>query len=337
MTQAPLNLAEVETARQQLARAQRLLAITHINPDGDAIGSLVGFGLAVRALGKEVVLACADPVPENLKFLKGTAEVTAKPTGDFDLVVVLDVSEASRMGGAHGGRAIDLLFDHHVTNSGFARFNFIDVTAASTAELVADLLEPLGLPLTQPVAEGLLTGLVNDTIGFRTLNTTTKSLALAQRLMEAGAVLHTIYDLSMGRRSLGSVRLWTEGLTRLKVENRVAWTTLPLEARKAAGYTGKGDADLVNFISTIREADIAIVFTETPSKTVKVSWRSAPYVNVATLATAFGGGGHAPAAGAEISGTLAAVEEKVLAATHAALNSSQSAGALISPHEDNRE
>ncbi len=304
-----------------MAGARRVLAITHVNPDGDAVGSLLGFGLAARAAGKEVVMACADPVPDMFRFLPSADEITSQPQGLFDLVVALDVSDAPRMGSiaAAQERPPDLLFDHHITNPGFARLNFIDVTAASTAELVTELLPELGLDLTQPVAQCLLTGLVSDTLGFRTSSTTPKSLALAQQLMQAGAVLHQVYDNSLFKRSYSAVRLWAEGLARMDMKQRVVWARLPLEARQASGYQGMGDADLINVLTSVREADVALIFVERPDGKVKVSWRAVPGINVAEVASQFGGGGHAAAAGAEVAGPMGEVETRVLAATRAAL------------------
>jgi phosphoesterase RecJ-like protein len=312
---------DLDAARLLLSGAKRILGITHVNPDGDAIGSLLGFGLSLKAAGKEVVLHCADPVPEAFRFLPSVDEVTAKPEGEFDVVAVLDVSDPPRMGkfGAALPRAPDIQFDHHLTNPGYARINFIDVDAASTAELVAELLPGLGLPLTDEVAQCLLTGLVNDTLGFRTSNTTVKTLAIAQQLMAAGGSLHSIYDLSLFKRSYTAVRLWAEGLGRMQLKHRIVWALLPLEAREASGYQGSGDADLINVLTSVREADVAIVFVERPDGLVKLSWRSIPGINVAAIAAGFGGGGHAQAAGAEIAGTLAEVEERVLKATRAAL------------------
>jgi phosphoesterase RecJ-like protein len=316
---APAVLAE---ARARIAAATRALVVTHVNPDGDAIGSLLGLGLALREAGKATVFACADPAPDTYNFLPGFDEITTAPSGAFDLIAVVDVSEASRMGavGQGLGRAPDLLFDHHLTNEGFADLNLIDVRAASTAELITEHLEALGLGLSLPVAECLLTGLVSDTLGFRTSSTTPKSLALAHQLMNVGASLHSVYDQALHRRSFAAVRLWAEGLARIRLEGRVVWAALPLEARKASGYNGNGDADLINVLASVRETDIALIFVERPDGKVKVSWRAVPGVNVAALAASFGGGGHAPAAGAEIPGTLEEVQAKVIAATRAILH-----------------
>lgn len=313
--------ADLTAARALLTTASRVLLITHVNPDGDAIGSLLGFGLALRAAGKAVVMACADPVPDLFRFLPSAGEITAKPAGAFDCVVVLDVSEFARMGalGAALDRPPDLVLDHHVTNPGFGVLNFIEVAAASTAELVAELLSDLGLALSQPVAECLLTGLVTDTLGFRTSGTTIKTLGIAQQLMAAGAKLNTIYDLALFKRSYSAVRLWAQGLARLHLKHGIAWALLPLEARKASGFQGIGDADLINVVASIREAEVAIVFVEQTDGKVKISWRCGPGFNVAAIAVEFGGGGHAPAAGAEVAGALEEVEKRVLAVTRARL------------------
>ena len=312
----------LDVVRARVAAAARVLVITHISPDGDAIGSLLGLGLALRQAGKQVVLACADPVPDTFLFLPAADEITRQPEGEFDFVAVVDVSDPARMGSVGEGRALSLLFDHHLTNPGFAEFNFVDVASASTAELISEYLQPLGLPLTQPVAACLLTGLVNDTLGFRTSNTTSKTLGLAQALMQAGAPLYDIYSRSLFKRSYSAVRLWAEGLATLKCEDRIVWASLPLEARKAAGYGGLGDGDLIDVLTAVREADVALVFVERPDGRVKISWRAVPGIDVARLAALFGGGGHAPAAGAEAEGTLAEVQVKVIAATKALLKSS---------------
>lgn len=316
-----MTTTELALARDQIARATRVLVVTHVNPDGDAVGSLLGFGLAVRNLGKDVVMACADVVPEMFRFLPAVGEIVLQPKGEFDLIAVLDVAEARRVGPVGDGwtRPPDLVVDHHITNPGFGMLNFIDPQAASTAELLTELFPALGLSLTPEVAECLLTGLVTDTLGFRTSNTTVKTLGLAQDLMNAGAGLHKVYDLSLFKRSFSAARLWGEGLTRMQLKHRMVWARLPLEARTAAAYQGFGDADLINVLASVREADVAIILVERSDGKVKISWRAVPGINVAQIALAFGGGGHPAAAGAEIPGNIDEVEALVLEATRASM------------------
>lgn len=317
------NVAEAHlaAARQRIIHAQRVLLLTHIGPDGDAVGSLLGFGLALRAAGKQVTFACNDPVPDSFRFLQSFAEISREPRGEYDLIVALDAADLGRLGklGEQLPRPPDMMFDHHVTNPGFAVVNLLDVQAASTAELVTELLEPLGLPLTRVAAEALLVGIITDTLGFRTSSTTAKTLALVQVLMQAGASLPELYDLAFFKRSYYTVRLWGQGLSRIKLEERLVWTSLTLADKTAAQYHGSGDGDLINILNAVREAEVALIFTERPENKVKVSWRAVPGVDVAKLAALFGGGGHVAAAGAEVSGTLAEVEAAVLAATKALL------------------
>jgi phosphoesterase RecJ-like protein len=322
-----LTGAQIAAARRRLERAGRLLLLTHIGPDGDAVGSMLGLGLALRATGKDVMFVCADQVPDTFRFLPAYGEIATTPRGTFEVVVSLDAADRARLGtvGEQLKQPIDLLFDHHITNPGFAEINLIDVTAASTAELVTELLPALGLPLTKSAAECLLTGLITDTMGFRTSSTTAKTLALAQKLVEAGASLPEIYDLAFYKRSIHAVRLWAQGLARLQLDHRIVWTALPLSARQAAQYHGQGDADLINVLQQVREADVALILTEREEGKVKVSWRAVPGVNVAAIAATFGGGGHVAAAGAEVTGPLEDVIEKVLAATRAALNGKSTA------------
>jgi phosphoesterase RecJ-like protein len=311
----------VTAVRALIAAAQRVLIITHLSPDGDAVGSTLGLGWALRALGKDVVFACVDPIPEALHFLPGASEFTAHPEGAFDLIAVVDVSEAPRMGALNERLPSipQLVFDHHITNPGFGEYNFIDATKASTTELIALWLEPLGLSLDRVVAECLLTGLVTDTLGFRTPNTTAGTFAVAQRLIEVGVDLARVYDLGFYKRSFDSIRFWARGLHQVKLDNGLIWTSLTLAARKAVGIGGNGDADLINVLASVREARVAVIFVERPENKVKVSWRSDGTINVAAVAQQFGGGGHYAAAGAEITGGLAETEARVIAATKSAL------------------
>lgn len=313
----PPTPADFAAARKRIERAQRILLLTHIGPDSDAIGSLLGMAHLLRAAGKTVVAACSDPAPEYTRFLPGIETVTGNPDGVFDLAISLDAADLGRLGalGQRYAAEIQIVVDHHITNPGFGAINLIDPDAASTAELVASHLADFGLTLNTAAAECLLSGLVGDTLGFRTSSTTATTLAMAQMLVAAGANLSRSIDLSLHTRSFAAIKLWGEGLTRLQLKDGLAWAVLPMAARRAVGYNGNGDADLINLLSTVREARVAVILTERQDGRIKISWRSRPGINVGTLAAAFGGGGHAQAAGAEVDGPLEAAEQRILATT----------------------
>jgi bifunctional oligoribonuclease and PAP phosphatase NrnA len=302
--------------RQQLETAHRVLVVSHVRPDGDAVGSLLGWGLSLQAAGKDVQMVLADGVPSSYCHLSGSEQVRPRPTGSFDWIVVLDCSDLKRTGNVLNGTGLpDFNVDHHITNLKFAKVNLVDTTAVATSEILARLIESLGLPLTEPVAAALLTGIITDTIGFRTSNMTPKVLRLAADLMDHGGDLPELYHQALVKRSFEATRFWAAGLNQLERDGRLVWATLTQADRKAAGYSGRDDADLINVLSSIDDTDIAVIFVEQPHNRVKVSWRAQPGFDVSMLATQFGGGGHPAASGAEIDGNLESIRPVILKAT----------------------
>jgi bifunctional oligoribonuclease and PAP phosphatase NrnA len=315
-----MNDPVIEGIRHQLHKAGSILIVSHIRPDGDAIGSVLGLGLALEAVGKQVKMVLQDGVPSSLKFMKGTEKIKTRVEGDFDCLVALDCSDIQRIGDIFNGYHVpDINIDHHVTNTQFAELNLVEVEAVATAEILALILQFLKLPLTETVADALITGIITDSIGFRTSNMTPRALRVAADLMDAGARLTEIYNLSLVRRSFEAAHLWGMGLSRIKREGPIAWTTLTLADKKLVNYPGRDDADLINNLAAIDDAVIAVVFVEQAKGLIKISWRAQPGWDVANIASYFGGGGHTAAAGAEIEGPLDEVVEKVITTTRAML------------------
>ena len=313
-----LEQAGLEKAHRLIKSAQRPLLICHIAPDGDAVGSLVGLGRALRQAGLEPILACPDPIPPDLGFIPDVETVTSNVDAPFDLVVSLDCSDRDRLGRlsqlpAFAGVPL-LNIDHHLTNSGYGDVNVVDPHASSTAEIVLRLLEYMAVPLDAGIVTALLTGIVADTRGFRTSNVTPQVMVAALRLMEAGASLPYIAFHSLDSRPTSAVRLWGAALSQLQIEDRVIWTTIPLEARRASGYTGNGDAGLASFLLSAEDADIAVVFVECEEGDVEVGLRAVAGFDVAQVALQFGGGGHALAAGCDLPGPMAEAQARLLAA-----------------------
>jgi phosphoesterase RecJ-like protein len=219
-----------------------------------------------------------------------------------------------------GFRSPDIVIDHHATTEGFGRLNLVDPEAVATASVLARYMSTWGLIITTPVAANLLTGLVTDTLGFRTSNTTPEVLRQAADLLEIGADMSMLYYRSLVRRTFPAAKYWGAGLSRLERFDGIIWTELTVADRKSSGYTGNDDADLISVISSIDDADVAIILTEQNKSKTKVSWRGLkPDVDVSRIASQFGGGGHKAASGAEISGNLNEVRERVLETTHKAL------------------
>jgi phosphoesterase RecJ-like protein len=315
-----MNNEDILAFGELISRAERVLVISHIRPDGDAVGSLLGLGLMLQELGKEVNLVLEDGVPTVFHHLTGADKVFREAAGVYDLIIVVDSADIERIGTVldeYGEPDVNI--DHHPTNTHFAKLNLVRDDAVAAVEIIYDLALSLSLPINLPIAEALLTGLLTDSLGFRTSSSSARTLRIAAELMDRGANLQVLYRKAMLEKSVEAIRYWGQGLSRVQLDDRLIWTSLTLEDRKVANYPGRDDADLVNILSRIKETDVCLVFVEQTNGTVKVSWRAQPGFDVASIATQFGGGGHKPAAGADIKGDLERVQEDVLEATRKSL------------------
>jgi phosphoesterase RecJ-like protein len=274
-------------------------------------------------MGPQTVGVLASGVPRRFRFLPGSNHVQQTFPKECDILIAVDVSAPDRVGYNLESlpREVDINIDHHPTNTHFGKINLVQPEAAATTEILYDLSKPLGWTIDVDVAINLLTGLVTDTIGFRTTNVTPKVLRTAAELIELGAPLAEIYERSLNTRSFDAARYWGRGLSQLQREDGLIWASLTSEDRAQVGYPGFDDADLINLLTTIEGAQVTIIFIEQPGDMIKVSWRSRSGIDVATLATSFGGGGHKQAAGAMVSGQLSEVQSKVLTATQALIRS----------------
>lgn len=296
-----------------------MLACSHLRPDGDAIGSLLAMGWMLEQLGKAHTLACPHPVPSNFRFLPGWERITHRlaPTYDYDLVIALDTGDLSRLEclreEIEGLEAPILVIDHHTTNTRFGTVNWVEPQASATAEMLFPLIQRLGLQLDETIATYLLTGIVTDTQGFRTSNTSSRTMETVGALLRAGASLAAISDRTLNRRSLSALRLWAAVLPGAQCRDHIVWAEIPLSIRRASGYRGGDDADLVEFLATVEEAEVAAIFYEREDGAIKVSLRSRPGTDVAEVAHQLGGGGHEQASGATVEGPLEAARRRVLA------------------------
>ena len=314
-----------------LQHARRILAITHISPDGDAIGSLLGFGWVIRSLPDwrngsgegRAALVCADGVPPQFEFLPGSGDILCDaPPGPWDAVVALDASDPQRLGDVYHpegyGRASTIVIDHHVTNLRFGALNWVDAKAAATSQIVVQLADALQVPVPPEAATCLLAGLVTDTRGFRTSNVTLDVMTTVQRLMQAGANLADISERTLNFKPYGLIRLWGPALDRVQMQDRVIWTCITQDMRVRVDAPDNGDGGIVSFLLNAPEAHIAAVFAETRDGEVEVGLRARPGFDVSGVALSLGGGGHAQASGCTIPGPLEAAVARVLPLLHRA-------------------
>ena len=296
-----------------LLRSARSVALAcHIGPDGDALGSMLGLGVALRGAGRDVVASWGgEPfeVPAAYAFLPALDLLV--PPSQFpvapELLVTLDSGSADRLGTLADRletASCCLVLDHHPSNTRYGAVNVVDEQAAATAMLVAELLERLGLPLTQDVAAALYTGLVTDTGSFKYLATTPPVHELAARLLATGIrhdlITRAIYDTAPFEyvQLLGRVCATAELAPGAVGGLGLVWSVVAADDLKRSGL---GLADVEGVIDVLRvaqEAEVAVILKGDPvDGGFKVSTRSKGAVDVGAVCTALGGGGHRFAAG----------------------------------------
>jgi phosphoesterase RecJ-like protein len=328
-----------EAIRTLLATSQHILLLSHVSPDGDAIGSMLGLKWLLEAQGYTVVAANQDGVPTLLRsdqVAPGWQAVVHNPLkhkrrgSGYDLVITLDCSDMQRLGKAFGpslaGKPL-INIDHHITNLDFGAVNLVDPTASSTAEIVYRLAEALGWPVGPKAAQCLLTGIITDTRSFQVGNVTPDLLGIAQRLMEAGASLRAVAEGVLDRRNVDTICLWGHALAALHLEERVIWTAIPLAMR---GHCNS-DSGLANFMIGAEEADAAVILTERENGSIDIGMRAAQGFDVAQVALALGGGGHPRAAGCSLTLPLEQAIERVLAALKQSLAEQRQAMVVEQP------
>jgi phosphoesterase RecJ-like protein len=320
----PERVRAAEEVAAVLVPGRRVALTTHVNADGDGVGSEVALWHLLTARGVRAAIANPTPIPDRFHFLvpKGAdhSERAAREIAAADVVVVLDISDTSRLGDL--ARAIThsqavACIDHHVSGGSLPRGpRLVAPEAAATAELVFDLANALGWPVSAEAARALYVGILTDTGAFRFANTTPRALRVAGALLERGVDPESIYESVYASAPEGRVRLTAEVLETLVVERDrgLAWVTVPPDALQRHGATADDLDGIVEYPRSIAGVRLALLFRQLANGRVKVSFRSLGDVDVAQLAERFGGGGHRKAAGASLDGTLAEAQGRVLAA-----------------------
>lgn len=304
-------------AAAAVSTANRIVIVTHVQPDGDAIGTTLGLANALRDAGKSVDIAVDGGVPGYLKFIPGAETFnTTLVQGTWDVFISADASDTERTGDtgayARANSTIEINLDHHITNTMFGDLRLVAPDAVSAAEVAFDFLTRSGYTINPNSAKALLTGMVTDTIGFRTSNVVPRTLDIARELMQRGASLTEITALTLDTRNFESLMVWREALGNLKLEDGVIYTSVPFEVFRALHADPSEDLNLSGFLVKVNEARIAAVFKEKHDSRVECSFRCKLGYNVGLLAKELGGGGHTMASGATIDGPLDAAVARVL-------------------------
>jgi phosphoesterase RecJ-like protein len=311
---------------------RRFVLTTHVNPDGDGLGSEIALALWLAARGKQVTILNDGRVPGNFDWLAAhfpvetfTPEKAERAFADADCVVVLDMQNKERLGKLapyvdRPGLAVAIL-DHHVGDAAFGQVNVVVPEKAATGELVYDLIRREKGGLTRPIAEALYTALVTDTGSFRHSNTDPDVHTMAAELLSLGIESALIQARIHQHRHVGRLRFIGQLLQELKTtgDGKIAWFEVTPELFARYDVDGTDTEGLVDFPRTVPGVEAVLLLTDQGDGSVKASLRSSGRVDVNVVARGLGGGGHRFAAGATVPGTMAEARAKIVGALEQAV------------------
>ncbi|HET9011737.1 MAG TPA: DHH family phosphoesterase, partial [Gemmatimonadaceae bacterium] len=327
----PARRAAIDALVPYLVSGRKVALSTHLNADGDGCGSESALARMLSAHGLTPRIVNPTPWPEMFDFLKGDDVDDQTPRGSkalkgIDLLIVLDISDVKRLGVLTDSvRALTvpkLVIDHHIDSDEPAGPVVVaDTAACATAELVYDLAVVLGSTLTPAIARSLYTGMLTDTGGFRFSNTSPRCLAVAAQLLAAGVDPEDMYTRIYASAPAGRVRLMADVLGTLQVDESLglAWLSMGPDALEKHTVRAEDLDGIVEHARSIAGTRMALFFRDLGHNKVKVSFRSTGSTDVNAFARQFGGGGHAKAAGALITGGLGEVRDRVVDAARKVL------------------
>ena len=316
--------ASLADIAETLKRLHRFVVVSHLRPDGDALGCTLALGLSLRAMGKDVTLWNEDGMLDKLRFLPGSELINTPPARaeNFDALVALDTAAYTRLGTplkAIGETKLTINVDHHISNPGYGDLAHIDAGAPATGQILYELLAGHGMPLDRDIATNLFAAISTDTGSFQYPQTSARTYEIGAALVRLGVpvgeISRDLYE-SYPLRRLELLRALLNSL-KLTAERRAASFALSLHTAEKLGATPEDNEGLIDHIRGIDTVLVAAFFEEMPEGLVRVSMRSkTPRIDVSKICGRYGGGGHQLAAGARIRGELAEVEARVLAHVH---------------------
>jgi len=308
-------LKQARQFQQELSGASSVLIGTHLNPDGDALGSALAMSHYLSDQGIRNEVLCHHVPPYNLEFLPGVSRIRQAPTGkDFELAIVLDLDSLERLGSAEQyftNVPRMVVIDHHVPHEAPGDLRIVDTDSPATALILSRLLFEMEGDVTPDIATCLLTGIVTDTGSFRFRNTTPEALSVSARLLELGGNINLVSEEIYQRKPLASVRLLGFLLERMQLEcdGRICYGMLTFEDFQTTNAQDEDTEGFVNELLSINTVQISALFSESKRGRVRVSLRSRSDYDVAAVAREVGGGGHRNAAGCSFEAGLEEARE----------------------------
>lgn len=310
-----------EAVLDAIRGASRITTICHENPDADTLGAALAIRIAAERLGKEAEVVAADGVPPFLAGLPRVDEVRRLPALEPDLAVVLDgpldrTGAVARDATEWLARARVVNIDHHVSNDGRgAALAYVEPEAAATCEMIALLLPELGVEIDAEIATVLAAGIVQDTHTFSHPNATPRTLRVMADLVAAGAPLSALHRAIYADKPFATMALWGRMLNGIgqRHDGRIVHAAQTLAMLAETGSDPTATEGFVDLLASTKVADITVLFKEADASEVRVSVRTSAHADAVAITSAFGGGGHARAAGCTLNAPLAEATRLVLA------------------------
>ena len=308
---------------QGLKKLDRFLLASHVNPEGDAIGSLIAIDSLLRRLGKKTSMVCEDRFPERLLCLPHrdrwkTYETVAGKRRRYDALVVTDCPTLERIGKVKNllsPETVIFNIDHHISNVHYGKYNYVQPKAAACGEVVYEIFKRFRLPLTKEEAVALYVSLSTDTGSFKYSNTTVHSHRVAAELIQTGINIEQINEELYATYSLNKIQLYSRLLGKVETacSGKVAWVPMSRSDLIASGGTYEDTEGFIDFLKYLKEVRIAFFLSEMANgNEVKVSFRSKDKYDVNQIATVFGGGGHKKASGCTLKMSLSEAVQSIL-------------------------
>lgn len=281
--------------------------VSHVNPDGDAIGSSLALCEALKSMGKKVHMFTDGSIPIHIRFLWDDSFIPDKPLEEYDVFVALDSGSKDRFSSFDNlfdTAKTTLCIDHHVTNTfNYADINYVEGDASSTGEIMYELIKNvLEIPMTKRIAEYLYCAIATDCGTFKYSCTSAKTHRVVAELMEAGIDVNYLSNYLFDYKTINQIKLYSEGANNLRLyeDGKIALTFVDYKFLDEIGVTFD-DADyLVTMPRTVLGCEVGVYLKVKNDNEIKVSYRSNDYVDVSVLAMELGGGGHKKAAGATV-------------------------------------
>jgi len=324
---------KIEIIQNIIREKERFLLVTHVNPDGDGVGSQIALHRYLKSMGKKSCILNGHSIPAACKFLDPRnevetfdSEIHGEIIASAEVVFILDISNWDRLGSCapqiRESQAIRICIDHHISNNAFADINMIDVKASSTGELVYRLITGMGGEISMGIAEPLYVSIITDTGSFRFSNTNSRSHAIAAHLLDVGVNPRGIYENIYENSSIGRIKLLGLALSRLRMEadDRIAWVKITREMMRETNTGPQECEGFVDYLRLLKNVEVCLIFIELDDGKVKVSLRSRGAVDVNKIAGEYGGGGHKLAAGLSVESNVEQMERDLVSSARNSLS-----------------